>query len=96
MRAAARLRVKSPYFHDPHLPLGNGRFGIQRPERIGGLTAPAGVKAGLIEGDGVIMDRDDARVAFTAMAVLQVETRGGRGWHEGAVAAGLKCFYNAV
>lgn len=62
---------------------------------VGGLAAPAGVKAGLIEGDGLLPDRDNVRVAFKAVAVLQVETLGGRGWQGRAVAAGLKCLHTS-
>ena len=45
MRAAARLRIEPLYFHDPHLPLGNGRLGLQRPEQI---VAPAEFRLGQV------------------------------------------------
>jgi len=34
MRAAARLRIEPPYFHDPHLPLGDWRLGLQCSEQV--------------------------------------------------------------
>jgi len=34
MLAAARLRIEPPYFHDPHLPLGDGRLGLQCSEQV--------------------------------------------------------------
>jgi hypothetical protein len=60
------------------------------------LAATAGIKAGSIEGDGILSGGNDDRLSFKTVIVLQIETRGSARLHGLAAAADFRSRHGSI